>query len=194
MKRYETRRDGVRIHTDRGGVVRARQLVFATGYESQEFLPKKVVKLNSSFALASEPLDPEQLWEAHSLIWECGNPYLYLRTTDDHRIIVGGEDESFRDPVKRDALIASKTKTLLRKFKRLFPRIPLEVSFAWAGTFGETEDGLPYIGKHRAFPHAWFALGYGGNGITYSALAAEIIRDALLGRPNPYADLFPFDR
>jgi glycine/D-amino acid oxidase-like deaminating enzyme len=43
-------------------------------------------------------------------------------------------------------------------------------------------------------PHSWFALGYGGNGITYSILAAEIIRDAICGRPHPYADLFRFDR
>jgi len=53
---------------------------------------------------------------------------------------------------------------------------------------------LAYIGETPDFPHAYFALGYGGNGITYSILAAEIIRDAILGKTNPYADLFRFDR
>ena len=70
----------------------------------------------------------------------------------------------------------------------------LDVDFAWAGTFGETVDGLPYIGAHPEWPCCQFALGYGGNGITFSALAAGIVRDAILGRANPHADLFRFDR
>lgn len=52
----------------------------------------------------------------------------------------------------------------------------------WAGVYGETDDSLPYIGQHPDFPRAWFALDYGGNGTTYSLLAAEIIRDALTGK------------
>jgi glycine/D-amino acid oxidase-like deaminating enzyme len=35
------------------------------------------------------------------------------------------------------------------------------------GYFGETKDGLPYIGKHPNFPSAYFVLGF-GNGITFS--------------------------
>ena len=40
----------------------------------------------------------------------------------------------------------------------------------------------------------FFALGYGGNGITFSVIAAKIITDLYLGRPNPDADIFRFDR
>ncbi|MEI9863366.1 MAG: FAD-binding oxidoreductase [Limisphaerales bacterium] len=128
------------------------------------------------------------------MIWETGSPYLYLRTTTENRIIVGGEDEDFVNPKKRDAMIAGKTQTLVRKFKTLFPEIKLEVAYSWAGTFGETKDGLAYIGKNRNLPHAYFALGYGGNGITYSLIAAEIIRDDFLGRRNPDAGIFSFGR
>ena len=82
----------------------------------------------------------------------------------------------------------------MQKFGRLFPDVPLEVAFAWAGTFGETKDGLAYIGVHPRFPHTWFALGYGGNGITFSLIAAEIIRDDFLGRENRDARIFRFGR
>jgi glycine/D-amino acid oxidase-like deaminating enzyme len=95
---------------------------------------------------------------------------------------------------RRDALISEKTRTLKKKFSRLFPDIKLEVAYAWAGTFGETNDGLAYIGVHPRFPRAYFALGYGGNGITFSVIAAEIIRDAILGRKNQDAHLFRFGR
>jgi glycine/D-amino acid oxidase-like deaminating enzyme len=91
-------------------------------------------------------------------------------------------------------LIPRKTARLQRKFQALFPHLEMEVAFSWAGTFGETKDGLAYIDKSPDLPNAWFALGYGGNGITYSVLAAEIIRDAILDKPNPYADLFRFER
>ncbi|MFN8441860.1 MAG: FAD-dependent oxidoreductase [Caldilineaceae bacterium] len=182
------------VTTASGTTIRARQLVFASGYESQKYLSKPVAKLVSTYALVSEPLPNDCNWYEHSLIWESARPYLYLRITDDNRVIVGGEDEDFRDPQRRDKLIPQKTARLRQKFEKLFPKLKMEVAFAWAGTFGETKDGLAYVDKSPDMPHAWFALGYGGNGITYSILAAEIIRDAILNRPNPYQDLFRFGR
>ena len=188
-----TQKNGFELKTDRGSKVDAKRIVFASGYESQVFLRRKVARLLSTYALASEPIRGLSRALKDHLIWETARPYLYLRTDGD-RVIVGGEDEDFRDPERRDRLIGAKTKRLQQKFHRLFPDQFLEVAFAWAGTFGETDDGLAYIGATPEWPGAFFALGYGGNGITYSALAAEIIRDAILGRPNKYADLFRFDR
>ena len=187
-------KNGVQITTDRGCQVTARRIVFATGYESQQYLKHNVAKLISTYALASEPFPAFPGWYEQCLIWESARPYFYLRTTEDNRALIGGEDEDFRDPVRRDRLLASKTKKLTKKFQALFPHLPLDVAFAWTGTFGETKDGLAYIGETPDFPHAYFALGYGGNGITYSILAAEIIRDAILGRPNADGELFRFDR
>jgi hypothetical protein len=43
------------------------------------------------------------------LIWDSGAPYLYLRTTHERRVIVGGEDEDFVNAKRRDALISQKT-------------------------------------------------------------------------------------
>ena len=183
----------VELKTDRGSTVKAKHIVFASGYESQAFLKTKIARLISTYALASEPIRGLSRALKEQLIWETARPYLYLRT-DGERVIIGGEDEDFRDPERRDRLIEGKAKRLQQKFRRLFPDQPLEVAYAWAGTFGETTDGLAYIGATPEWPRAFFALGYGGNGITYSALAADIIRDAILGRPNEYADLFRFDR
>ncbi len=184
----------VQLTTEHGSKLTARKIVFACGYESQQYLRQSVAQLISTYAMVSEPLTIEHGWYKHSLIWESARPYLYLRTTEDGRVIVGGEDEDFRDPKRRDKLIPQKTARLQRKFQALFPDLKLEVAFAWAGTFGETKDGLAYIDESPDMPNAWFALGYGGNGITYSILAAEIIRDAILSHANPYADLFRFNR
>ena len=194
VEKYHTDRNGVRLQTDRGCKVVASHAVFATGYESQEFLSRHIVALRSTYALASEPLDEFPGWWERCLIWETLRPYLYLRTTDDNRAIVGGEDDDFHNPSRRDRRVNRKTDRLASRFSAMFPAIELEVAFRWAGTFGETKDGLPYIGQVRQMPRCHFALGFGGNGITYSFIAAEIIRDALLQRPNGNACLFGFDR
>jgi len=194
VKDYEPEGDGVRLKTDRGNTVRARQVVFATGYESQNYLPKKVVSLKSTFALASEPLEAFPGWWERCLIWTTARPYIYLRTTNDGRAMMGGGDDPFRNPDRRDWLVDKKTERLAEDFRGMFPAIELEVAYRWAGTFGETKDGLAYIGQVRQMPQCWFALGFGGNGITYSVLAARIIRDALKEKPNADARLFRFDR
>ena len=56
----------------------------------------------------------------------------------------------------------------------------------------ETPDGLPYIG--RSADHQYSATGYAGNGLTFGTLAAMMITDAILGRANPWADLFDPNR
>lgn len=191
----DARDDGVTLMSAEQCFVHARKLVFAAGYETRDFLRPKVAELISTFAVASEPMADIPGWgEDRCVIWEHAQPYLYLRTTSDGRVIVGGEDEPFRDPVRRDRLLPKKAERLAERFRTLFPEIDFRVEYSWAGTFGETKDGLAYIGAHDDWPSSYFALGYGGNGITYSVIAAEIIRDALLGRLHPFADLFRFGR
>ncbi len=195
VTRTQFRARGVELRTAGGARVRARHLVIATGYEAESFLPTPHTSLQSTFALVSEPLAGFPGWPARRcLIWETADPYVYLRTTPDDRVLLGGYDEPFRDPRARDRLLPAKTAALVRRFRQLFPGIPLPVAYAWAGTFARTDDGLPFIGRHPGVPHAWFALGFGGNGITYSLLAAEYIRDQVLGRPNADAELFGFGR
>ncbi len=184
----------VRLVTGQGRVVRARGVVFATGYETQARLRQPTVSLRSTYALASEPVADLTGWHGRALIWESARPYLYLRTTDDDRVIVGGQDDDFVSPRRRDAALPARAATLYRRFRRLFPGIRFEPAFSWAGTFAETADHLPYIGPRPDYPNAWFAAAYGGNGVSFGVLAAEIIRESVLGRDHPAAALFGFDR
>jgi len=182
------------VATDRGRI-RARHVVVAAGYESERFLPERVGRLHSSYALVTEPVGSLAGWTDRCLIWETARPYHYLRTTPDDRILIGGEDRTFRNPELRDALVPKTAAKLLDRARRLFPDIPMEPAYAWAGTFGETEDGLAYIGTHpRLDPRIHFALGFGGNGIIYSAIAAEVITAKVIGRPHRYEDTFSFAR
>ncbi|MHB8566652.1 MAG: NAD(P)/FAD-dependent oxidoreductase [Nitrososphaerales archaeon] len=113
------------------------------------------------------------------LPWETKRPYLYMRNKEDGRIMVGGEDEYFVNPTWRDDLIQNKA-AMLRKIREMFPKLDLELGYAWAGTFGETEDSLPHISEVNGYSNAYFALCYGTKGTNFAVIASEIICDMYL--------------
>ncbi len=76
----------------------------------------------------------------------------------------------------------------------MFPDIPFVTDMSWAGTFSATADGLPFIGTYPYRPNMYFALGYGGNGITFSMIAAQIIGNLITGKKDDRTDLFGFNR
>lgn len=191
---FSENKHGVELKTEDGKKIKARKLVIACGYESAQYIPQKIQTLQSTYAIISEPALTNHHWYQNALIWETARPYLYLRTTDDNRILIGGKDDDFSDPRKRDKALPAKAKALEHAFKKLFPNIQFRTDFKWAGTFASTKDGLPYIGCLPNKPHTYFALGFGGNGITFSVLAAQIITRIALGLQDDDARLFNFNR
>lgn len=57
-----------------------------------------------------------------------------------------------------------------------------------------TKDGLPYIGKSPEYENTLFVLGFGGNGITFSAQGMEMIVAMLQGKKHPLEELYRFGR
>jgi glycine/D-amino acid oxidase-like deaminating enzyme len=185
----------VELTTAEGHKIIARKLVYANGYEVVNYIDKPIVKLHSTYATVSEPLSrAKPYWKDDMLIWNTAHPYLYMRTVAGNRILVGGRDEDFFSPRKRDLLIRAKAKKLTADFRKLFPDISFIPEFSWTGTFGSTRDGLPFIGRYKKLPNSYFALGFGGNGITFSLIAAEIITALLTGAKYSRRNIFSFDR
>ena len=196
VEHMETTTRGATLHTTRGAQIRAGHVVIAAGYASQHWLDQHVANNRSSYAFITDPLDADTLGAlGETMVWESAHPYLYLRSTGDGRLLVGGEDDAIDIPSRRDARVEKKTQRLIKKVARAIPGLELKPAFAWAGTFAETEDGLPFFGTHKQHgPRVQFAMGYGGNGITYSMLGAGLIRALIERRKHPLAALFSFDR
>lgn len=191
---WEKHGDGYILRTEHGHTIRCRYLVIATGYESELFLQDKKMQLSSTYAIASQPVDASILWKERCLVWETKTPYFYVRTTPDNRMMIGGEDLPYEDPIKRDKLLPAKVKALEEKFASVFPSIPFITEMAWCGTFSSTADGLPYIGEWPGRRNMLFALGYGGNGITFSMIAAQVILNKIKGIPDDRERIFGFER
>ncbi len=187
---------GVQLLTSEGFTVKARHVVMAAGYASQQWLPRRVAKNRSSYAFITDPMSPEALgFLAGTMVWESARPYLYVRGTGDGRLLVGGEDDAIDIPARRDARVAKKQRRLQEKLAHLFPALDYVPAFAWAGTFAETADGLPFFGAHESHgPRVLFAMAYGGNGITYSMIGAGLIRASIERRKHALAALFSFGR
>jgi glycine/D-amino acid oxidase-like deaminating enzyme len=192
---FAPRRGGVVAKLETGATVRCKHLVIASGYEGQAHVDQRVARNRSSYAFITDPV-PEGLGPLRDcVLWESARPYLYARSTPDGRLLVGGEDDRIDIATRRDAMVMRKAARLRAKAGALFPRLTLEPAFAWAGTFAETADGLPFFGAHAQHgPRVLFAMAYGGNGITYSQIGAELLRETIVGRRHPCARLFSFDR
>ncbi|HEV7783145.1 MAG TPA: FAD-binding oxidoreductase, partial [Chitinophagaceae bacterium] len=164
ITRIDHKKKSVELFTRDGYSIKAKKLIYATGYEVVNYIDKPVVKLRSTYATISEPLTIEKpFWKNEMLIWNTADPYLYIRAMGN-RVVVGGRDEDFYSPAKRDKLLRIKTRQLTADLRKVLPGVPFIPEFSWTGTFGSTKDGLPYIGNYKQLPNSYFALGFGGNG------------------------------
>lgn len=182
--------DGVTLLTDAGHVVRARHLIFCSGYEFPEGVPTPGAKIISSWALASKPRATCPRWLKDTLVWEGSDPYLYFRMGGDGRLIVGGEDEESPDAHEDQAKLKRKRDTIAAKLNALLPDLEFEVDYSWAAAFGESSDSLPSIAPVPDMEHSWAVMGLGGNGITYSVIASQVVSSAIRGKTDPDADLY----
>lgn len=183
------RLDGRAIVTDQGRIA-ADRIILAGGYErARAFLPP-AFSLLSSYAVATAP-GATPCWREDAMLWEASDPYLYCRTDAEGRIIAGGEDEDFATPESaRDRRIGEKAGTIAAKLARMIGVDDLRVDRRWAATFGASPDGLPAIGRARNHEGLWLASGFGGNGVSFAALAAELLAAEFASAPDPLAAAF----
>lgn len=183
-----------------GGTLSASVAVVATGYATPE-LSGRIgrFRMKDTYVLATRRL-PTAIRRSRVMAWDTDRPYHYVRWTDDGRLLFGGADTVHRGVKGSRQRIARARKRLVAYLGAVHPEIGDEaLEYAWEGLFAETPDGLPYIGTHSRYPNHLFALGYGGNGMTASFLAARLLLDLYQHRdkrrqPPRGAELFAFRR
>lgn len=186
--------DGVTVKTEEGFTVQAKKIVFCTGFETMQMFKKKYADIVTTFACVSE--QNFNFFETldDTLIWDTASPYIYMRTTDDKRLLVGGEDIKYKYGTISEKIKNNKSGKLIKKLNKLFPEMNFIEDYVWAGAFGVTKDGLPFIGTHPDFRNAIFVLGLGGNGITFSVQGMDLILKILAGKTDTLLHYYRFDR
>jgi glycine/D-amino acid oxidase-like deaminating enzyme len=179
------------------GHVSARQVVVACeGYTAN--LPRRhrwLLPLNSSM-IVTEPLAPavwKQLgWEGAETLLDGSHAYTYSQRTADGRIAIGGRGVPYRFGSKtdREGPVPGETvRQLRRRLAGMFPVLAdVGVSRAWHGVLGVSRDWCPWVSYDPASGMG-FAGGYAGDGVAASNLAGRTLRDLLLDRDTPLAQL-----
>lgn len=198
VRRVFTSKTGVRVKTS-GGVIVAQQVLIATGYATREFKPLAGrFRLVDTYVIATRRLPDRvrrKLLRQRAMLWDTERPYHYLRWTDDNRLLIGGEDRPHRSSRGAHARLKEGSTRLAAYAASVYPDLAFDQpEYSWEGVFAETSDGLPYIGTHKRYPKHLFALGYGGNGMTASFLAAQLLLKRYLKSPSPDEALFSFGR
>ncbi len=123
------------------------------------------------------------------LVWDTGDPYIYVRTErsgDVDIVIVGGEDHrtgQANDGEERFAKLESWA-------RQRFPVVG-DVVYKWSGQFLETHDGLAFLGRYsEKEPNVYLITGDSGMGMTHCTIGGMLVSDLILGRENPWAEVF----
>ena len=190
------------LETNKYKTITCKKVLIATGYEARNYIGSKYLTLNRTYTLATKPVNEFNGWYNRCLIRDYKSPYNYLRSTDDSRIIIGGEDTpasgilgSIYSVLNDEKLAESKYSKLEQTFHSMFPEMTdVEIEYKFSGLFGETKDGLPYIGPHKNYPNHYFCLGYGSNGILYAITGAQLLRDLHKGQFSEDLLLYSFER
>ena len=188
-------KDGVEVITKYDHKVRGKIIIVATGYHTEVFTDRNFGITSTTFNVATKPLKSLNGYYDNVLIRDNEDPYNYLRTTKDKRIIIGGEDIGFYPDIENKDKVSEKYDILEQRLKSMFPNIEdIEIEYKYCGAFTSTQENLGFIGKDPRNDKLWFNLGYGANGILFAILGGMMLSKLYLGEVDENLKLFNVGR
>jgi glycine/D-amino acid oxidase-like deaminating enzyme len=173
-------RSGVEITVARTAIVRAATVVLATGVPTAQFKPlRRHFTDRHAYQVLTEVLPlptRRELGPRSGSFCDTQSPRHRVRWTSDHRIFIAGADQDEPPERTRDAVVIQRTGQLMYELLTMFPAIAgLKPAYGWDRSYGETVDGLMYVGPHRNYPRHLFALGASGDSIAGAFVAANLL-------------------
>jgi glycine/D-amino acid oxidase-like deaminating enzyme len=181
------------------GTIRAQTAIVTTGTATPEFRQlRRHFHRRETYLVLTEGMPAamrKTFGTRDATIADTRTPHHRIRFTDDNRIVVTGADQEETSMRQRDAVRIQRTGQLMYELLTMYPAISgLMPEYGWELSYGETVDGLPYIGPHRNFPRHLFALGTGGDSVTGAFLAARTLVRYLQQAPDKSDSVFSWTR
>lgn len=177
--------NGYTCTTRYGNIITCRNVVLATGFDF-EHIDTDLCTRYISYSIVTQPL-PELMWYRRALLQDCLDPYHYMRTLPDGRIIFGGEDTPMSDTI--DAKKADKQYAkLLSQLQALFPDTDIVAEYKFCGAFGTTDNNMGIIGRYD--DGVYYFISCGANGIINAMRGVHTLQHLLDGQSDEYADIF----
>jgi glycine/D-amino acid oxidase-like deaminating enzyme len=169
-----------------GGTVRARRVAVCTGgYTSQALSPilrNRIMPILSN-SLVTRPLSEAELaatrFCSETFLTDTRTLRFYYRLLPDKRLQIGSRSAvsgaDAEDPVHLKLL----TDAIARKFP---PLAGIRVDYSWWGWVDVSHDMMPRIARPDPAQQIWYALGFGGNGVSFSTWAGKRLAERITGR------------
>jgi glycine/D-amino acid oxidase-like deaminating enzyme/nitrite reductase/ring-hydroxylating ferredoxin subunit len=127
------------------------------------------------------------------LLWDTGDPYFYVRLAEPREnadsfdlLIVGGQDHKVGQDVHPEHCYDE-----IEQWTRQHYPMAGAVVYRWSGEVMEPSDGVAYLGRNPADDdNVYIITGDSGNGMTHCTAGAMLITDLIMGRDNPWQDLY----
>lgn len=185
----------VEVITSYGYKVKGKKVIVATGYNTGRFTKRNFGQKTVTYNVITKPVNNFDGWFNRVLIRDNCDPYNYFRTTDDNRIIAGGEDIDFYNNILNEKVAEEKYEILINRVKSMFPKIePIEGEYEYCGGFISSQDNLGFIGEDPNNKNLWYCLGYGANGILFAILGGMMLSKFYKGEIDENMKLFKVDR
>lgn len=162
--------------------IRAKQVIVATHFP---FINRNGLYFAKLYQNRSYVLALENAPDPGGTFAELEGLGLYFRPYGDLLLMGGGDHRTGKKGGGWEYL-----RSLARKY---FPES--KERFYWANQDCMTLDGLPYVGEYALnMPGVYVATGFNAWGMTNAMVAANLLRDMILGRENPLKEAFRPDR
>lgn len=186
-------RNGVHYVKTPNGTVRARAVGFATGgYTSNglhKSLDSKIMPILSN-SLVTRPLTPAELeaagFKSNVFITDTRTLRFYYRLLPDNRVQIGSRSSI----TGADATNPRHMQALVDGLHRKFPALKgIKIDYSWWGWVDVSHDMMPRITQPDPKETVFYALGYGGNGVSFSAHAGRRMAERIAGKQSKVFEL-----
>ena len=170
--------------------LRANHVVLAGNVQLGKLMPKVAATLLpiTTYVIVTAPLGPD-LAEAIGFRGGISDTDLadnHYRIVDGDRLMWSGRATTWaRNP-------HSYMRTLMADISKTYSQIgKVAVDFAWSGTLGNTVHRMPQIGELGS--GVWLASGFGGHGLNTTAMAGNLIAQAILDNDHTWRQFTAFE-
>ncbi len=192
-----TQHNGMHLLRTPGGTVKARAVGVCTGgYTGQHLSPllrSRVMPILSN-SMVTRPLTDAELaatnFRSTTFITDTRTLRFYYRLLPDRRVQIGSRSSITGADAENPRHLALLKRGLARKFP---PLADVPIDYSWWGWVDVSHDMMPRIVQPDPAQQAFYALGYGGNGVSFSAHAGRRLADRIAGKTDRAFTLPIFD-
>lgn len=195
--------NGVECKTNNNFKIKSNSIIFTSGIDTLKYIENDdIIDLYKTFTIVSQPLIDKEYLKKRNVNFTARDivePNHYLRFDNEGRIIFTGENtkftQKFLDKKYMNNLSNDKYKKLSNYLNKLFNNeytIPIE--YTYNSTYVGTKDNLPIIDEIPDMPNCFCNLGFGSNGILYSAMGASMLKNAVNGLYTKDMNMFKINR